>query len=295
MFDILSINPTADLIESRPVLGALAPALVIMAYFGVGLLIYIVRYLVKGSYHDQEVENRKVSALIGTWLLRFFSWVVRPFFLAVRFLNIPANAVTLVSMLFAVAAAVCFGMGYFALGGWLYLFAGICDNFDGRLARERGEAGPRGAALDSIIDRYSEGAVLMGFAWYYRDSWVLLAVLVAMVGTFVIPYVRAKGEVLRINMEVGLMQRAERVLYLGLTAALSPVLEAILLPNTYSPLHIPVVIVLVFLALSTQVTAVSRFVYLLGQLKKQEAREEPNEQPVETHPRFASQRVNARR
>ena len=249
-----------------PIWSALLPALVIMTYFGVGLIIYTLRYFIRGSYHDQEIEKRKVSFLIGKWFVQFFAWVVRPFWLAVRKSNVPPNVITTVSMLFALAAAVSIGVGRFALGGWLYLFAGICDNFDGRLARERGEAGPRGAALDSVMDRYSEGAVLIGFAWYYRETWVLLAVLIAMVGTFLIPYIRAKGEVLKINMEVGLMQRAERVLYLGLTAALSPVLEALIMPSSPKPFHFPVVIALVFLAVGTQVTAFSRFLYLLGNL-----------------------------
>ena len=77
--------------------------------------------------------------------------------------------------------------------------------------------------------------MLAGLAWYYRDSWVLAPVLLAMIGTSVVPYVRARGEGLGVQVRDGLMQRAERVMYLGAATVLSPVFEAIFDPGRPPP------------------------------------------------------------
>ena len=66
------------------------------------------------------------------------------------------NAVTSVSVLLAAAGGVAVALGRFSLGGWLYLCSGACDFLDGRLARITGKTSASGAALDSILDRYSE-------------------------------------------------------------------------------------------------------------------------------------------
>ncbi len=148
--------------------------------------------------------------------------------------------------------------GRFALGGWLFLTAGLCDFFDGRVARNSGKASPRGAALDSIVDRYGDAAVPMGLAWYYRESWVLVAVLVTLVGSLLISYARARGEGLGTDVKVGLMQRPKRVVLLGLTVALSPIEPALRRPNDPHPMHWLAVGGLVVLALATQGTALQR-------------------------------------
>ena len=113
-------------------------------------------------------------------------------------------------------------LGQFSLGGWLYLCSGACDFLDGRLARITGKSSASGAALDSILDRYSEAAMLIGLAWYYRESWVLLPVLAFLAGSFLVPYVRARGEGLGLHLKVGLMQRPERVVVLGVAVVFSP-------------------------------------------------------------------------
>ena len=58
---------------------------------------------------------------------------------------------------------------------------------------------PSGAALDSILDRYVESALIVGLAWYYRESWVLVACLLALTGSLLVPYVRARGESLGVR------------------------------------------------------------------------------------------------
>jgi phosphatidylglycerophosphate synthase len=245
----------------------LLPALLVASYFVIGFAIYLVRYTVAGPYRDKEMEARTATPLANMFLRLFFAWSMQPVWKVVLRSGVPANAITTLSVLVATASGVAISMGHFALGGWLYIFSGICDFLDGRLARARNTVSKSGAALDSILDRYSDSAVLVGLAWYYRDSWVLLGTQLALVGSSLVPYIRARGEAIGVSIkEIGFMQRAERILYLGVAVAMSPVVEVGLAPSLAYPQHRLAVIGVVLLAVSTQITALQRFVHLIGTL-----------------------------
>ena len=87
-----------------------------------------------------------------------------------------------------------FAVGNFGAGGWLYLLTGILDILDGRIARATGKVSASGAYFDSVMDRYAEIIVFAGFAYFYRDSWVLFLVLAASLGSIMVSYTRARGE-----------------------------------------------------------------------------------------------------
>lgn len=246
---------------------AVAPTLLFAGYFGVGLLIYSVRYLFKGSVPDKEMESRPTTPLTGMWMRLYFAWVMRPLWSTAIKSGLPPNAITTLSMLLSTASGISLAAGRFALGGWLYIFSGILDVLDGRLARTTGKATASGAALDSILDRYADAAVMVGLAWFYRDSWVLMAALIALVGSSLVPYIRAKAEASGVTMrDIGLMQRAERIIYLGASVALSPIVEVYFRPNDPRPMHWLAVAGIVLLAISTQITALQRFKFLLAAL-----------------------------
>lgn len=255
-----------DLTTSGRIWTALLPAILLAAYFLGGLLPYSIRTLLRGPYRDAELEQRGSSAVLGMGIRRYFAWVTRPFWAFLRGVDLPPAALTTLSVLLAIAGGVALAAGRFALGGWLYIFSGICDFFDGRLARATGRAGKQGAALDSILDRYADTAILAGLAWYYRESWVLIPVLATLVGTFLTSYIRARGEGLGVEVKVGLMQRPERLAVLGAALALSPILAALRAPADLHPTHWLAVGALLFLAVTTQTTAAHRFVFLLRAL-----------------------------
>ncbi len=255
-----------DLSASGRIWSALAPALLLGSYFFLGLIAYLMRTTLKGGYHDAEVESRGSSPILGMAARNYFAWVMRPVFSFFTKFEIPPNAVTTLSVLLACAAAVSVAVGRFALGGWLYLFAGTCDFIDGRLARTTGKASPAGAALDSVLDRYAESVMFVGLAWFYRDSWVLLAVLLALVGSSLVPYIRARGEGLGLQVKVGMMQRPERLVILGLTVTFAPVIEAWLVPADPRPFHRLAVMGIVLLAVTTQFTAATRLLHLMNLL-----------------------------
>jgi len=259
------------LLGEAPLLGQLwnaaLPAVVLTAYFLGGLLAYGVRCVAAGPYRDKEIEARGSSVLLGSLARNYFAWVMRPIWGGLLRAHVPANAVTSVSVLLAGAAGVSVAMGRFSLG-WLYLCSGACDFLDGRLARAAGNTTAAGAALDSVLDRYSEAAMLVGLAWFYRDQWVLLVILAFLAGSFLVPYTRARGEALGIDMKVGLMQRPERVVILGLATAFGPAFERWVLPGEPGgqPFYYVTVMAIVLLAISTQFTSAYRLFHLTAAL-----------------------------
>jgi phosphatidylglycerophosphate synthase/putative flippase GtrA len=247
---------------------SLLPTGLAASYFLGGMAVYALRTAFSGEYFDRELSTRSSSPVMGRWIRMYWAWITRPFWHAVSRANVPANALTTLSLLFSACAAVLLATDHLALGGWMVVLAGILDFLDGRLARERGEASKHGAALDSVLDRFSDAAVLMGLAWLYRSTWVLFAVLLAIVGSLLISYVRARGEGLGVSIKSGLMQRPERIALLGTSLIVSPLVDGFYSTQLLHPL---LVVVLVVLAVSTQLTALSRLRVLLQALDERPA------------------------
>jgi phosphatidylglycerophosphate synthase len=253
---------------------AAAPALVLLAYFAIGIFAYRIRCIARGPWRDTEAEAREGGGLTVRPVRVFFAWLMRPWVDLLVRLEIPPNAITSLSLALSLAAGLALAMGRFALGGWLYVGAGFCDFFDGTVARRTGRVTPAGGVLDSVLDRYSEAAVLLGLAWFYRDRWVLVPVLAAFSGSLLVPYVRARGEAMGAALaSVGFMQRPERVLLVGTTVSLSPILEAIIVPEDPRPLHRLAVIGITALAVGTHLTAATRTRHLMRAVRPAQASE----------------------
>lgn len=150
--------------------------------------------------------------------------------------------------------------------GWsgaVILFAGLFDMMDGRLARIGNMSSMFGALWDSTLDRYSELFTLFGIAMYLiLNSWVTGGVLtfLAMVGSVMVSYVRARAEGLGIECKVGLMQRPERVVLTSLGAILCGIFD-----NLWC-LVVPIVII----AILANITAFWRICHCYKVLNKSE-------------------------
>jgi phosphatidylglycerophosphate synthase/putative flippase GtrA len=249
------------------VLGAAGPVLFLLAYFGIAAVAYHTLRLWRGPFLDEEMVVRTGGGFASRGVKHFFAWTMRPFWTVLARIGFPPNAITSLSFALALAAAVATAAGRFALGGWLFIMAGALDFIDGRVARSTGRTSPSGAALDSVLDRYVESALIAGLAWYYRHDWVLAACLLALTGSLLVPYVRARGESLGVSLkDVGFMQRPERVLLLGAGTALSPIIEVIVAPNDPHPPHRLAIATLVVVALTSHATALQRLYQLVHAL-----------------------------
>ena len=133
-------------------------------------------------------------------------------------LGLSPNAITLLGMVGAIAAGGLAAQGLLLAAGVATLAAGIFDLFDGSVARLTGRKSKFGALLDSTADRVSEAAVLIGLAVHYAEEGSLLGVLLscaAMAGSMMVSYVRARAGGLRVDCEVGVFTRPERVAAMG--------------------------------------------------------------------------------
>ncbi len=145
-------------------------------------------------------------------------WFERPAVSLLVALKFSPSAATLVGLLIAGLAAYFVSQGDFLLGGVLVLIASAFDLLDGGIARATGRVSKRGALMDSVFDRVAEVVVLLGFAIYFlsnsdasdRDTGVILA-FVAVAGSLLVSYVRARAEGLGVKGTAGFLTRPERV------------------------------------------------------------------------------------
>lgn len=146
-------------------------------------------------------------------------------------LGITPNMITSFGLLLNILAAVIFIVGatqvdrldmtYVGWGGFTILIAGLFDMIDGRLARVGKMSSIYGALYDSVIDRYSEMIMFLGICYYLvAQSYFLssLFAFIALIGSMMVSYTRARAEGLGIDCSVGLMQRPARVVTIGAAA-----------------------------------------------------------------------------
>lgn len=154
-------------------------------------------------------------------------------------------------------------MGYTLVGGLLIGFFVLFDSLDGVMARMAGRSGPWGAFLDSTMDRVADGAVFAGITlWFvlhpdeHHGLWGTSAALACLVLGSVVPYARARAESVGATAQVGIAERADRLL-------------VALVPFTFMQVGLPVVVlevVLTLLALASLVTVFQRMATVRAQL-----------------------------
>jgi CDP-diacylglycerol--glycerol-3-phosphate 3-phosphatidyltransferase len=155
----------------------------------------------------------------------FFS-LLAPLVKALTKWKIHPNSLTLGGFVITCMAAVALYKGYLRTGGVLILLGGLCDSLDGNLARATGIANRSGALLDSVMDRYSEFVMFLGIAAYFirtKDDIILAVTFIALCGSIMVSYTRARAESLGFKSKAGMMQRAERIVFLGSGALFHPV------------------------------------------------------------------------
>ncbi|MGD8990129.1 MAG: CDP-alcohol phosphatidyltransferase family protein [Desulfobacterales bacterium] len=139
--------------------------------------------------------------------------------------GIHPNAFTLAGFVITLAAAAALFEGHLRIGGLLILAGGLCDCIDGNLARAMNKASRFGAFFDSTIDRYSEFVMFLGILAYFiisDDRLTAIVVFVALCGSVMVSYSRARAESIGFKAQSGLMQRPERIVFLGLGALIHP-------------------------------------------------------------------------
>ncbi|MEW6441757.1 MAG: CDP-alcohol phosphatidyltransferase family protein [bacterium] len=189
------------------------------------------------------------------------------------------NYITALSFGFNLIGCVFLFSGWLFLAGMVILLGGTLDILDGRIARKTGTVSSRGAFFDSVMDRYSEILIFLGLAAHFRDSILFYVILLGLGGSLMVSYTRARAEGLGITCKVGMMQRPERVVFLGFGAMFSSILH--MLRGTLGLDAGPYLMgfILFVIAILSNATAFSRMVYVMRQLQDQHGADRKKAQP----------------
>ncbi len=220
------------------------------------------------TYAERKTEKAEVASkghtrLLSGFLKEFWYWFISPAEKLCLRLKITPNALTLMGFVLAAFSGYFFHLGMIGLGGWFMIFGATFDMFDGRIARLTGKETPSGAFFDSVMDRFSEGVVFLGLASYYRESWVLFAIILGLIGSMMVSYTRARGEGIGVNCSIGIMQRPERIVYLGVGSIFSPILAYFISFFYPLPLDFMTVGALCLIAVLTEYSAITRIRYII--------------------------------
>lgn len=217
--------------------------------------------------------------------------VFNPFINLLIKLGITPNMITLMGLFINAIAAFIFiygaekgsrsDHGYVGWAGFVILLGGLMDMIDGRLARVTNTSSDYGALFDSVLDRYSEMVMFLGICYYLISHdyfYSSLFAFIAMTGSVMVSYTRARAEGLGVNASVGIMQRPERILIIGISAIACGVfsnsfggdfkIEADMLPiplfETITIFTLPIFI----LAIMANITAIRRLLFAKKEILK---------------------------
>jgi CDP-diacylglycerol--glycerol-3-phosphate 3-phosphatidyltransferase len=186
-------------------------------------------------------------------VINFFVWT-----------RIKPNWLTTAGFVFGIGSGVLFAADHFFWGGIVALLSGICDAIDGTLARRSGSVTKFGQFYDSVLDRYSELAMFIGLSYFYshRAMWLQTILTdLAIAGSLIVSYARARAEGLGEDCKVGIMERPERIAVIITGTVFTGIFDR----------HWIFTAVLWVLAIFTNVTAVQRILHIRERTRGQGA------------------------
>jgi len=221
----------------------------------------------------QEVIERakggkgpSASKLLGKEIKDWWIIIMRPLEDYLIQKRVHPNVLTLTSLIVCIISAYLFHRGLILLGGIVMLAGANFDMLDGRVARALDVHSPYGAFLDSCLDRFAEMFIYLGLLSYFRDSWVFYAVFLSLGGSLMISYTRARAESLGVDCEVGIMQRTERIVYIGGGALFNFIVDRVLMAFGAPPGDWLLKLTIVLILLLSYYTTAQRMIYVMKKL-----------------------------
>lgn len=185
---------------------------------------------------------------------------MRPVGRALARTHLSPNAITSLGVAIQVGVAYLIVEGRLVAAGLIAIAAALFDTFDGALAKASGQTSKFGAFLDSSTDRLADALYFAPIAWLYGvdpdipahdEPWVAGVVLVVLVASFMVSYVKARAESLGFECNVGIVERAERLILVIIALVFSDLLPALM----------------VVLAIASVITVVQRMAHVYKQAR----------------------------
>ncbi len=233
-------------------------ALAILVFIAVVAIVSIGGYMRR----PQASANGPGGTVLGPRIRSWYVETLSPFEELCVGWDIRPALLSFTQLASSVLVGACYARGMLFTGGWLLLFTGTLDVVDGRVARRTKRDSVRGAFLDSVIDRYADSFAYFGLAMFFRGSWVLWAILFALLGSLMTSYTRARAEGLGVQCRVGWLQRPERYVILGFGTIFGALFEHITGPWLSNQPYTLALLTLVVLAALVNLTALQRVVHV---------------------------------
>lgn len=166
-------------------------------------------------------EKLKEFTVLPKSIQKGFLRIVDPVIEFIVHFNVHPNFFTVLGLISSVIGAYFFAKHDLRIGAIYILLGGLCDIIDGKVARKTGLSSKFGALFDSSLDRYSEVFMFLGVAIHFVEMDYLttsIMVFLGLGGSMMVSYVRARAEGLGYACKVGIMQRPERIVYIGVSA-----------------------------------------------------------------------------
>lgn len=250
----------------------IAPVIVIN--IGVIISIFAFSFSSKRPAKPEYLKGRHESKFLNSFFREWWYWITNPIAKLLIKMRLDPNSITLIGTVISCISAIFFAFGLFGYGGWIMVLGATFDMFDGRVARLLGKSTRSGAYLDSVMDRVGEGVIFIGLAYFFRDSWMLIPVIVALIGSMLVSYTRARGEGVGVDCKKGTMQRPERAAYIGTSTILDPLAFALLSIFWQSPPPVLVMGAVLIIAVMSCVTTAQRIIYIMNELDTTDKDEE---------------------
>lgn len=196
--------------------------------------------------------KRSFRLIPAAWIARTICLAERSSRLLVR-LNVSPSALTVLGFLAGVTVGFFYAVERPGLAAAFLVVCGTFDILDGQVAKNANRKSLFGAILDSSLDRYAEFFIYAGLAYHFRHGWGLWLMFFAFLGSTMVSYTRARAEGLGVDCQMGIMQRAERLLLLFLGTVAGIIFRVI------DP---ALVVVMTFIAVISNITAVQRIFYV---------------------------------
>ncbi|MCY4261950.1 MAG: CDP-alcohol phosphatidyltransferase family protein [Candidatus Dadabacteria bacterium] len=209
-------------------------------------------------------SSKLLSGGIKSWWV-FLMSPIEDFLIERAFLP---NVLTITTLLVSALAGWFFHLGMVFIAGVLLLAGSTFDIFDGRVARAQGLNSSKGAFFDSCVDRYSEVLIYLGLLSFFRDTFFIYIIFLTVSCSMMVSYTKARAEGLGIDCEVGIMQRTERVVYLGVLSAFNFLGNAITFLMGFGGRDYLLKLSVIILFLFSLYTSIQRITHVMSKMNK---------------------------
>lgn len=226
----------------------------------------------------ERSKNKKgpeSSKLLGSGLKKWWLLLMLPIEDYLVGIKIHPNVLTISTLVVSGITGLFYHYGLIFIGGVLVLAGSTFDIFDGRVARAQGISSESGAFFDSCLDRFSEAFIYLGLLSFFQGTVYIYVVFLILVSTTMVSYTRARAEGLGVKCEVGIMQRTERVVYLGVLSIFNYPGNLVTSALGYQPDNYLLKLALLIMLVFSSYTAVQRMFHVMSDLKSREKTNEP--------------------